>query len=189
MAKVDVLVRGYAVKQEKGERASSTAVLVRDGDATVLVDPGINRQILSSALEKVQVRPEDITHVLITHYHPDHAYGAAWFPEAIVLDNDCRYKGDVINEHDGFIPGTELAIMKTPGHASEHCSLAVPTEQGMVVIAGDVFWWYDEEEQSLDVNRKDLYADDQSQLKESRGKVLKLADIIIPGHGDVIKVQ
>ncbi|MFA5135659.1 MAG: MBL fold metallo-hydrolase [Patescibacteria group bacterium] len=189
MAKVDVLIRGYAVKQDKGERASSTAVLVRDGSATVLVDPGINRQSLSRALEKVHVQPEEITHVLVTHYHPDHAYGAAWFPEAILLDNDCRYEGDAINDHDGFIPGTELAIMKTPGHAPEHCSLAVPTEQGMVVIAGDVFWWYDAEEQSLALDRPDPFAQDRAQLRESREKVLKLADIIIPGHGDVITVQ
>ncbi|MFA5051697.1 MAG: MBL fold metallo-hydrolase [Patescibacteria group bacterium] len=188
MAIIKLLVQGY-VKTDVVEHASSTSVLVVDKDVKVVIDPGVNREALAAGLQKEGLKPEDVQFVLITHYHPDHAYGAAWFPHATLLDYKESYKGDVIEQHDGFIPGTELAIMHTPGHTPEHCSLAVPTEQGMVVVAGDVFWWPDGQEQSLDVNYPDEYAQDQEQLVESRKKVLKLADVVIPGHGQVVSVE
>ncbi|MFH0805017.1 MAG: MBL fold metallo-hydrolase, partial [Patescibacteria group bacterium] len=181
MATVNILVQGYATSGDSGERASSTAVLVRDRDATVVVDPGLARERLMTSLAKLEVRPEDVQFVLLTHHHPDHALGAGWFPQAKIIDCRDVFDGDRISQHDGFVPGTELAIMHTPGHSAEHCSLAVPTQQGMVVIAGDVFWWEDGEGQTLDVTKPDPYAVSQQQLQESREKVLKLADIIIPG--------
>lgn len=189
MAKIEILVEGYAVKEEGGERASSTAVLVQEKDVNIIVDPGIARQPLAESLKKINLKPEDIHYVLLTHYHPDHAFGAAWFPQAKVLDVGYLYEDDKIIKHDGFIPGTELAIMHTPGHAYEHCSLAVPTDKGMVVISGDVFWWYQGEEQKLDAGHQDPYAQDQKTLEKSRSKVLKLADLVIPGHGKIFKVK
>lgn len=187
MAIIKLLVQGYA-KTGDVERASSTSVLVLDKEVKIVVDPGINREALAAGLQKEGLKPEDINFVLITHYHPDHAYGAAWFPRGALLDYKYLYKSDAVEQHDGFIPGTELAIMHTPGHAPEHCSLAVPTEQGMAIIAGDVFWWPDGAKQTLDVDYPDEYAQDVVALQESRKKILKLADVIIPGHGQVMQV-
>ncbi|MFA6553361.1 MAG: MBL fold metallo-hydrolase [Patescibacteria group bacterium] len=187
MASIKLLVQGYAQTGDV-ERASSTSVLVVDKDVKVVVDPGVNREALAAGLQKEGLKPEDIQYVLITHYHPDHAYGAAWFPQAALLDYKERYQGDSIKQHDGFVPGTELAIMHTPGHTPEHCSLAVPTEQGMVVVAGDVFWWPDGVKQTLDIDYPDEYAQDVATLQESRQKLLKLADVIIPGHGHAMQV-
>lgn len=189
MATVDILVEGYVKKVAHGEQASSTVTLIRDKEMTILVDPGISREPLAAALHKLHLTAESINYVLVTHYHPDHAFGAAWFPQAKLIDATYVYDGDNITEHDGFVPGTELAIMRTPGHAHEHCALAVPTDAGMVVVAGDIFWWYLDENQDLDIHRVDPYAKDVTALQESRKKVLNLADIIIPGHGHPIKVK
>jgi len=189
MAKVKILVQGYFEKKVANERASSTVVLVQDNDVKIIIDPGLARQPLAESLKKINLKPEDINYVLLTHYHPDHAFGAAWFPQAKILDVSYIYEGDKIIKHDGFVPDTELAIMHTPGHAHEHCCLAVPTDQGMVVVAGDVFWWTDGEKQSMNIKKQDPYATDQPQLEESRSKVKKLADFIIPGHGKIIKVE
>lgn len=189
MAKIEILVPGYARKEGDGERASSSAVLVQEKDINVIVDPGLAKEALAAALQKAGLQPEDIHYVLLTHYHPDHAFGAAWFPQAKIIDDEYVYDGDRMSVHDGFIPDTELAIMRTPGHAREHCSLAVPSDKGMVVISGDVFWWYDGEEQKININKPDTYAVDQKLLMESREKILKLADYIIPGHGHSIAVK
>ena len=189
MAKIEILVQGYVRKEGEAEHASSTAVLVQEKDINIIVDPGLAKEQLAAGLQKAGLKPEDIQYVFLTHYHPDHAFGAAWFPKAKILDNECVYDGDKITEHDGFIPGTELAVMRTPGHAPEHCSLAVPTDKGMVVVTGDVFWWHGDEEQKIDVTKKDPYAKDHQQLSDSRAKLLKLADFIIPGHGSIIKVK
>ncbi len=189
MAKITILLEGYVRKEKEIEYASSSAVLVQDKELNIVVDPGMAKEKLGKALQKASIAPEQVNYVLLTHYHPDHAYGAAWFPKAKIIDVESVYDGDSIIEHDGFVPGTELAIMHTPGHAHEHCSLAVSTEKGMVIIAGDLFYWSNEEEQKLDVHMDDVYAKDNRALVESRQKVLKLADYIIPGHGRIIKVK
>ena len=60
-------------------------------------------------------------------------------------------------------------------------------------MAGDVFWWWDNEEQKTDkeslMARKDPYVKNKEQLNESRKKVLEIADYIIPGHGKMFKVE
>lgn len=55
--------------------------LLRDGTNTVLFDVGAGPDFQSSAgklaeaLEAVGLAPEDVTHVLFTHAHPDHLWG------------------------------------------------------------------------------------------------------------------
>jgi hypothetical protein len=39
------------------------------------------------------------------------------------------------------------------------------------------------------MNLKDPYVKNEKDLKESRKKVLEIADYIIPGHGKMFKVQ
>jgi glyoxylase-like metal-dependent hydrolase (beta-lactamase superfamily II) len=189
MAKIEILVQGYVYKEGEAEHASSSAVLVQDKDINIIVDPGVAREKLAEALQKTGLKPDDIHYVVLTHFHPDHALGTGWFPQAKVIDAEQIHDGDSARDHDGFIPDTELAILSTPGHSRYHCSLAVPTDKGMVVIAGDTFWWTDDEEQKVDINKPDPYAQDMAMLKESREKLLKLADFIIPGHGKIIKVK
>ncbi|MFA6098669.1 MAG: MBL fold metallo-hydrolase [Patescibacteria group bacterium] len=189
MAKIEILTEGYVIETETEERASSTAVLVQEKDLNIIVDPGIAREPLARSLQEHGLKPEDIDYIFLTHYHPDHAFGAAWFPKAKLIDNDSIYDRDRIIRHDGFVPGTELAIIHTPGHAFEHCSLAVTTDKGMVIIAGDVFYWVDGQEQKVDVNSEDKYATDMKKLIASRQKLLNLADFIIPGHGKIFRVK
>ncbi len=39
------------------------------------------------------------------------------------------------------------------------------------------------------MERKDPYVKNETQLKESRKKLLEVADYIIPGHGGMFKVK
>ena len=67
------------------------------------------------------------------------------------------------------------------------------TDKGNIVIAEDLFWWAEGEEQKTDreslLNLKDEYMKDWDALIKSRKKVLDLADFIIPGHGSMFKVK
>ncbi len=55
--------------------------LLRDGDRTVLFDVGAGPDFMASAgqlpqaLEQIGLAPEDVTHVVFTHAHPDHIWG------------------------------------------------------------------------------------------------------------------
>jgi len=78
-------------------------------------------------------------------------------------------------------------------HAHEHVSLLINTEKGKVCIAGDLWWWKDEDKQKIDIKNllslKDPFVKDKKALLKSRKKILRSADIIIPGHGKMFKVK
>ncbi len=189
MAVVKVLIEGYAKETSSGWLASSTTTLIKDGDKDIIVDPGINRKLLLRTLKQEGLTPSDVDIVFLTHYHPDHALLAAIFEKVIVVDGDTIYENDKETEYEGKIPGTNLQSIATPGHAHEHCSLLVPTDEGKVLIAGDVFWWMDDEEQKVDISKDDPFVKDKKALLESRKKILEIADWIIPGHGKKFKVD
>ena len=54
--------------------------LIRHGDAVVLIEsgPGSTLPALEAALANEHLTPRDITHVLLTHIHLDHAGAAGW---------------------------------------------------------------------------------------------------------------
>jgi len=195
MAEVKILIEGYAREENNSEFASSTTVLIKEGDLNIIVDPGMNRKQLLDALGKENLSTGDIDYVVLTHYHLDHSLLAGIFENAKVLDNGEIYSWDgKIEAHGGKVPGTDIEIIKTPGHDMFHCSVLVKTEEfGKVAIVADVFWWRDDEEQKTDyeslINKEDPYMKNEEELKESRRKVLEIADWIIPGHGKMFKVK
>ncbi|NWG07732.1 MAG: MBL fold metallo-hydrolase [Chloroflexi bacterium] len=54
--------------------------LIRSGDAVVLIEsgPGSTLSALEAGLAKEGLSPRDVTHVLLTHIHLDHAGAAGW---------------------------------------------------------------------------------------------------------------
>ncbi|OGZ26780.1 MAG: hypothetical protein A2365_01755 [Candidatus Nealsonbacteria bacterium RIFOXYB1_FULL_40_15] len=195
MAKTKILVKGYAKEIDGEEHASSTATLIQENGLNIIVDPGMDRKALLEGMSKEGLATGDINFVVLTHTHLDHCLLAGIFENAKVLDNSDIFSFDGrIGEHDGRIPGTDIEIVGTPGHDQFHCSVLANTEDlGKVVIAGDIFWWSDDEEQKTDreslINHEDPYVKDEEALKESRNKILDIADYIIPGHGEMFKVK
>ena len=102
------------------------------------------------------------------------------------------YENDVLSEFKKDVLGGDVEIIETPGHVPEHLSLLINTKDGRGAIAGDVFWWTDDEEQILDINQMDqsmAFDMDMEKLVESRKIILEKADYIIPGHGKMMKVD
>jgi glyoxylase-like metal-dependent hydrolase (beta-lactamase superfamily II) len=192
MNQVKVLIEGYAKEIETGWVASSSVTLVTAGDKNIIVDPGCNRKRLLEELENNNLKTSEIDFVLLTHSHADHGLLAGIFENAKVLTVEEIYDGDNQIGHNNKIPGTDLEIIQTQGHCPEHCSLVVPTAEGVYVVAGDVFWWTDDENQMLDMEKEDDAhpAEVNAQnLIENRKKILEIADYIIPGHGKMFKVE
>ncbi len=195
MAKVKILVKGYAKEVNGEEFASSSATLIQDNDLNAVVDPGADRKTLLVGLKKEGLKTTDIDFVILTHTHLDHSLLAGIFENARILDNSDVYSFDgKIGEHEGKIPDTNIEIIKTPGHDQFHCSVLVKTEDlGRVAVAGDVFWWLDGEKREEDkeglLEHKDPYVKDEKALRKSREKILEIADYIIPGHGEMFKVR
>ncbi len=191
MTEIKILIEGYAKEMKNGWTANSTVTLVKSNGKNIIVDPGWNRTKLLEALKKENLKTKDIDYVFLTHNHPDHVLLAGIFENAKIVDELYIYFEEIITKHNGVIPGTDLKVIRTSGHMEEHCSLVVPTKQGTFVVAGDVFWWLDTEKQEVNVNKPDNDPEHMNlqKLINSRKKILKLADYIIPGHGKMFKVK
>jgi glyoxylase-like metal-dependent hydrolase (beta-lactamase superfamily II) len=92
MARVDVLVDGYASDDGTG----STVSLVRSGAVVAVVDPGMvaRRGDILDPLRALGVAADEVTDVILSHHHPDHTINVALFPEARVHDHWAIYDGD-----------------------------------------------------------------------------------------------
>ena len=175
MATVNVLHTGYT-----GDRVGGTVVLVRDADATIVVDPGMvaARSLILDPLAALDVPPEAVTHVFLSHHHPDHTVNIALFPNAEVVDFESRFRDDLWLDHDGdgyrLAPHSQLWL--TPGHSEEDASLVVEADDG--VYAMTHLWWHTDRTPAVDP-----FASDADALERGRARVLAAADIVIPGHG------
>jgi glyoxylase-like metal-dependent hydrolase (beta-lactamase superfamily II) len=104
--------------------------LVRGNGRNILVDSGFYREQFfkqwkvndfvkpSEALAPLGVKPEDITDVIVTHMHWDHADGMDLFPKARIWlqkDEYSYYTGEAWqqkNTHGGIDPDDVLAVVK-----------------------------------------------------------------------------
>lgn len=194
MAKIKILIEGYAKELKKGWVASSTTCLITAENKKIITEPGCNREKLLKALDKEGLTTGDIDYVFLSHCHPDHILLAGIFEKAkfITYDTNLVYDKDLMLQFNKDILGKDIEIIETPGHVLEHLSLLVNTPKGRVAVAGDVIWWVEGEKQIFDINQKDhsqAKGMNMEKLVESRKKLLEKADYIIPGHGKMFKVQ
>ena len=167
-----------------------------DGSKKILIDPGHRHlfQHVRKGLERVGLAPEQIDAVLVTHGHPDHletagSFGpsARWAMSRIDYDFVLQYLGSrteipppafFLQEGDLAIGDTALQVLLTPGHSPGSVCLYWP--QKKVLFTGDVVF-------SQSIGRTDLPGGSGKQLKESIARLAELdADILCPGHGDVV---
>ena len=181
MATVHLLHAGYT-----GERTASSVVLVRDGDVLIVSDPGMvrSRSMILDPLRDLDVEPEAVTHVFLSHHHPDHTMNVALFPNAEVVDFWARYKDDLWLDMpgDGYRLSPKSQLWLTPGHTMEDASLIVEADDA--VYAMTHLWWHGDRSPELDP-----YCDDQAAIYAGRERVLAIADVVVPGHGDAFRVH
>ena len=181
MATVNVLHTGYT-----GDRVGGTVVLVRDADATIVVDPGMvaARALILDPLAALGVPPEAVTHVFLSHHHPDHTVNIALFPNAEVVDFESRFRDDLWLDHDGdgYRLSPHSQLWQTPGHTEQDASLIVETDDG--VYAMTHCWWHGDRTPEIDP-----YCRDQAVLGRSRERLLQAVDVVVPGHGAPFRVR
>lgn len=182
LAAFHVLQAGYATD----EAVAGTVSLVVDGDARLVVDPGMvaNRAAILDPLAAHGVTPARVTHVLITHHHPDHTMNVALFPNADLVDAWAVYRGDQWIDHagEGFRPSPHVRLLATPGHTTVDVTWLVETDDG--IVACTHAWWHPDRTPEVDP-----LAEDQAALEESRRRILAEATIVVPGHGGPFTVS
>lgn len=191
MPQIKLLIQGYARLLKNGFQANAAVVLIQTDGKNIIADPGCDRKKLLAALKKEKLTTADIDVVFLTHGHIDHALLAGIFEHAAIVDELYVYEDNTITRHGGIIPDTDIKVIRTPGHVDGHCSLLADTTEGICAVAGDVFWWLENEKQELNINKPDNDPEhtNMQKLVASRKKLLAAADYIIPGHGKVFKVE
>ena len=182
MPKVDILLEGSM--KDVGENryeARTTMSLIR-GESNIVVDTGNlgQEQQLLRALEMFDLRPHEVQHVVLTHTCPDHHQNNFIFTHAKFIDGTSIYgfgSEYYVWQGDEYEIEKGVTVVRLPGHTPYDVTVFVETEQGVVAVAGDLFFWKDDFEYSS------KFAWDIEKLKKSREEVIKRADFIIPGHG------
>lgn len=67
----------------QGRTKAIASYLIRSGDVIALIEsgPGSTLKALEEGLRREGLTPRDVTHVLLTHIHLDHAGAAGWFSQ------------------------------------------------------------------------------------------------------------
>ncbi|MBQ2751581.1 MAG: MBL fold metallo-hydrolase [Oscillospiraceae bacterium] len=160
--KVDVLFSGFSGKLEVGYLGWGTWALIRDEAHTIMLDTGYVglRQNYDQILAQHGIKGEDVTHVLLTHLHFDHACNVDQYPNAtfVVSKKEWEYANDVekrdkfvevaalpyleksnlllVEDGDEIVPG--ITALMTPGHTPGCCSYVLEQDDGSKwVLAGD----------------------------------------------------
>ena len=140
-AKVFVLFNGFSELNESETimRANGTCTLVQSKGLNIIVDtmtPWDKEKLLKILLDKHNLSPEAISHVICTHGHSDHVGNNNLFTNALHVFGQSVSKGidyDLTAFKDGkFVINDEVEVFATPGHTLDSISVKVISDQGTV---------------------------------------------------------
>ncbi|MBV9231848.1 MAG: MBL fold metallo-hydrolase [Chloroflexi bacterium] len=182
LAEVHILFNGYANEGSTPavSRVASTVAFVRDGAVRVIIDPGMlpDPKAMLGPLAALGESPNTITDVIFSHHHPDHTLNAALFPRARFHDHWAIYQGDSWEDRraEGYELSPSIRLIETPGHTPQDITTLVGTQDG--VVAFTHLWWF------ASGPADDPFATDEAALHLNRERVLQVATLIVPGHGE-----
>ncbi len=161
-------------------------------------------QEVVAALASAGARPEEITLVILTHLHYDHAGNNRLFPNArfFVQREELRYAlaptsfdatayfapslgitPDYLGTKFELLDGDAkiadgVRVITTPGHTPGHQSVVVDTAGGRYCIAGDAVMWYENMEKRIPPGIHTSMIECMASLE----RIAREADHVLPGH-------
>lgn len=192
--------------------AHATTTLLRDSEATVIVDPSLPAEILRQRLdERTGLTPEQVETVFLTNFRPTHRRGLELFKHATWLMDETEIqamrsfiedaaiaaeaRGEPIDELvqqeakllQKIEPAPEriteqIHLFPTPGATPGSASLLALQGDCTIAVAGDA------------IINKQYFArrqaferhSDAAQAVQAIAELTEIADRIIPGHDDWI---
>jgi len=107
-----------------------------------------------------------------------HTLNAALFPNARFHDHWAIYQGDSWENRgaEGYKVSPSIRLIETPGHTPQDITTLVGTRDA--VVAFTHLWWF------ASGPAEDPLGDDMEALHRNRARVLRVATLIVPGHGE-----
>jgi len=190
--------------------AHATSTLVRSGDGTILIDPGLPPQVIAARLaERSGLLPKEITDVFLTCFRPAHRWGLPAFEHArwLIGETERESVGRYLVEQfqNASDPETselikqDIAILKRcepapdnlapqvdvfplPGYSAGTCGLLLLHANSTTLVAGDAVPTIEHLERGQILRG----AFDPHTAQESFAEAIEIADIIIPGHDNIV---
>lgn len=198
--------------------------LVRGGGRTILVDSGFYRpqffknwtvEDYSRPDQAIGIDPNEVTDVILTHAHWDHADGADLFPKAQIWmqkDEYNYYTGAAWQpggKHGGIDPDDVQMLVKfnlagrlhlidgdqeiLPGirtyiggrHTWQSQYVSVPTRAGAIVLASDNMYLYE----NLEKHAAIAQTFDPASNIAAQERMKVLGKIIVPGHDPAVMTR
>jgi N-acyl homoserine lactone hydrolase len=210
---VEVLLQGFSLDTNVGLAGFCMVTLVEGVDVNgerkrILFDPAhVGRRILLwDALAKRGLRPRDIDGVVLSHSHWDHIQNIDVFDHAPIMihpterayslqphRNDWAtpaWTGTILErqrlvevaEGDQILQGVRVIDM--PGHTPGGIGLSVETGTGLSVVAGDAL----HHARVALLGENPLIFWDRKAASDTIARVVKMADVIYPGHDRVFRL-
>ncbi|MGI5964656.1 MAG: MBL fold metallo-hydrolase [Candidatus Methanomethylophilaceae archaeon] len=183
MIRTDILAVGQISRNRDGSviSADSTSTLIRTGSGTMVVDTGTRRfrQEILDSFGKLNLSPQDVDMVFLTHTHYDHTENMDLYPDAEVL----FFEGEIPIEgaervSEEFSPFPGVMIVHTPGHTPGSASVFVDGAR-KYAVAGDAI---PTESNFRKMKPPRLNCDPEAAL-QSIIRIGEYADVVVPGHG------
>ena len=200
--KVKPLLEGKPFMTEYGIVGYSTVVLIAcDDEKNILYDCGSKGCVLQLkvALEKAGMKPEDITHVVISHLHFDHVGNLPLFSDAEILLNKIEWesanqtpdewhsiqtlaylekRGNLRFVKEGDIISEEVSVMELPGHTPGLIGLRCGAE---TILCSDAMKSRYELWKNIPLMSQNL-----EQSRKSIQRIKENARYIYPGHDGML---
>lgn len=197
-------------RQGAARTAHATTTLIQSGDRTILVDPGLPPQVIVARLaERCGLEPDDVTDVFLTCFRPAHRWGIAGFPKArwliaeaeresvgvalidrlkreeddemrTLIEQDVAVLKKCVAAPDKLAPRVDLFPL--PGFTPGCCGLLLSQTNSTTLIAGDAIATAEHLEQGRILRG----AYDVNQAQESFMEAIEIADVIVPGHDNLL---
>src|SRR5438067_2516532 len=180
--------------------------VIKHGDEYMLWDTGhamtapnvAPKVSLVDALARIDVKPDQIKYIGISHFHADHTGQVASFPKATVLIGAREWEaitspnppqGANVKPFEGWIKGENkvepqpidkdvfgdgsVIMLRTPGHTPGHSSLLVKLQQmGPVILSGDAVHFHE----NLESDGVPAFNYDRAQTVASVQRLKKIAE-------------
>jgi glyoxylase-like metal-dependent hydrolase (beta-lactamase superfamily II) len=95
-------------------------------------DQEIDRQLANINIETRQIKT-----IILTHRHFDHTGGLGYFPQTPIAPTDFDDTCGPFTKAHYLTKAKDLAIVPTPGHTRDHCSVLLKTDTRHILFAGD----------------------------------------------------
>ncbi len=208
--RMEIVFQGFPGRSIHGALSWSSVVYVESGDKRILVDTGgpAKRSTLKKRLEQLNIDINRINTLFLSHFHDDHVRNYDFFPKAEILLSAAedawaatnpveeiafpevyydavKKSGRVtlIHKEEEIAPGVQ--IMFLPGHT--------PGSMGLLLTSGDMPMTAlpaDAVKNIAELATGEVgmtYAPEIS--RRSIARIRDTAEIVIPGHDRVLKVE